>query len=169
MTTSSLHLGTIAPRSTPRRSRRGRGNASRGNYSGRGIKGQRARSGGRRGTLKRSLKHLLFRVPKQRGFKQFGLPPVTVTIATLERYRDRLPQAVTPAVLLAHGLVPRRRGEIRVVGTGDLSKPFRVHAHGFSAQAEAAIMKAGGNAVLIGSKPAKTDKKLSTIADQSKP
>lgn len=157
MTDGTFSLGNLPQRRTPRRIRRGRGNARKGSYSGRGIKGQKARTGGRRGITKRSLKHLVHRVPKLRGFKSFYPVRATITIAMLEHAIKRLPQVVTPAVLRELGLLDRSHG-VRIVGTGTLSKPLRIKAHGFSQGAETAILKAGGTPSVIAVVMAKPNK-----------
>lgn len=160
MTDSIFSLNALPERKTPRRIRRGRGNARKGSYSGRGIKGQKARTGGRQGIVKRSLKHLIHRVPKIRGFKSFYPIIATISIEMLEKNSKKLPQNVTPAVLRELGLLDRVPGGVRIVGTGTLSKPLRIRAHGFSKNAEAAILKAGGTPIRIEPKkaPAKKEK-----------
>jgi len=68
----SIHPG---PRSKKTRTRIGRGNGSGiGTYSGRGIKGQRARSGGKSGLTARAMKPYLLRIPKSRGFASDAVP-----------------------------------------------------------------------------------------------
>ena len=65
-----LHNLTALPK-TPRKKRVGRGNASgKGTYASRGLKGQKARSGGRSGLRRRSLmQQLIKKTPKIGGFK----------------------------------------------------------------------------------------------------
>lgn len=165
MADSAFSLSSLPRRRTARHYRRGRGNARRGSYSGRGIKGQRARTGGRQGIRKRSLKHLIHRVPKIRGFKSFRPTFATITIMQLEQYSKQLPATITPSLLREKRLLDRVHAGVRIVGSGTLSKAIRISAHGFSKNAEAAILKAGGTPVLLNrttkpkSKPKKAESK----------
>src|SRR3989338_10160525 len=68
-----------------KRKRVGRGNASgHGTYSGRGLKGQRARSGGKKGLKLRGLKQLLKNKPKIGGFRSLKPKMAVVNLSDLE-------------------------------------------------------------------------------------
>ncbi|MFL5857406.1 MAG: uL15 family ribosomal protein, partial [Solirubrobacteraceae bacterium] len=56
---------------------------------------------------------------------------------------------VTPDALKAAGLATRKGVPIKVLGSGDLTKNFTIHAHAFSAKARERIESAGGVAQLI--------------------
>lgn len=145
-----LALNTLQASVGSRRRRRrvGRGNASRGTYSGRGAKGQRSRTGGRRGLIRRSLRALMERVPKQRGFRSLHPKYAIVNLAVLERYfHDG--DVVTPSVLEARHLVSSRLYGVKILSRGSISRRLTVRAHAFSAVAKAAIEKAGGTAVVL--------------------
>jgi large subunit ribosomal protein L15 len=56
---------------------------------------------------------------------------------------------VTPEVLREKRVLRQRRGDLRVLGNGELTKALKVHAHHFSAAAKAKIEAAGGTAEAI--------------------
>lgn len=145
-----LALHTLRPHARSRRKRVGRGHGSGlGTFAGRGTKGQRARTGGRRHTLRRSLKSLYERLPKARGRSTHAVEKVTpVSLAELERVFD--PGArVTRAALQAQRLIPRGQALVVVLGDGQLTKRLTVEAHRFSGSARRAITQAGGQAVAL--------------------
>ena len=90
---------------------------------------------------------LLRRIPK-RGFTS----PFPARYQVLNvRDLDSLFQAqdeVSPKVLLDQGIL-KRNLPIKILGTGELKKPLKVSAQGFSAQAKEKIEKAGGTATLL--------------------
>src|SRR3989344_2629248 len=104
-----LHSLQPAKGSVRTKTRRGRGDGSGiGSYSGKGIKGQRARSGGRSGLTARSMKQYLLRIPKVRGkgYAVAGPKPSIINTGDLERhFRDG--DAVTLASLRTKGLVSK--------------------------------------------------------------
>ena len=157
----TLHTLTTARGARRRRRRVGRGNASRGNYSGRGAKGQRSRTGGHRGIIRRSLRSLLERVPKRRGFRSIHSKPAIVDVQTIERML-KPDQPVTLQRMIAAGLVQRTATAVKVLGRSKLSKPYRVYADAFSAAAKQAIEAAGGSAHLTASPGPQPTTKQST-------
>ncbi len=138
------HLHTLKPTagSTSRSVRVGRGNASgHGAFSGRGIKGQRARSGGRKHGRKRGLKQMLLQLPKSRGFLSQHDKAAVVNVGQLAVFPAGA--IVTPAKLLQKRLIPSA-AYVKILALGTLNVALEVHAHAFSATAKAAIEKAGG-------------------------
>jgi len=126
----------------------GRGNASgHGTFSGRGIKGQRARSGGRKNLRKRGLKQMLMQLPKARGF---GALSPKASVVNLSDLQAKFPASakVTPELLLRAGLI-RSTEWVKVLGDGKLTHALQVSAHAFSGSAKAAIEAAGGSALVI--------------------
>ncbi|MBI4093281.1 MAG: 50S ribosomal protein L15 [Candidatus Kerfeldbacteria bacterium] len=148
MTPLSLSALQISRNTRPRRRRVGRGNASRGTYSGRGLKGQRSRSGGRRGMIRRSLRSLMERVPKVRGFRSRRIKYTTVGLDILDR-SFKNGEVVTPTILVQRGIIQSARRGLKVLGNGTLSKSLTVQAHAFSESARTVIQKSGGQAVLL--------------------
>lgn len=149
MSPLTLHHLTSIPGARRRRRRVGRGNASRGTYSGRGAKGQRSRTGGRRGLIRRSMKSLLERVPKQRGFSSRHAKYAVVNLADLERTFSANAE-VTPQALERHRLIATTHDGVKVLGGGSLTKALTVRVQACSASAKAAIEQAGGSVVKLG-------------------
>ena len=82
----SLHTIKSAKGATKKRKRVGRGNASgQGTYSGRGIKGQKSRSGVS-GLKRLGMRQILRRIPKQRGFKSLKPDNQVVNLADINKH-----------------------------------------------------------------------------------
>lgn len=128
----------------PRRVGRGIGGKG-GKTAGRGTKGDKARGSTKPGFEGGQLP-LTQRIPKLKGFKNpFRVEYAVVNLDVLERLEG---SEVTPDVLRAAGLV-HKRGLVKVLGEGELSRKVNVHAHAFSASASAAITAAGGSVTVI--------------------
>ncbi|MFH0853609.1 MAG: 50S ribosomal protein L15 [bacterium] len=135
----------IKARSQKRRKRVGRGDSSgHGTYSGRGQKGQRSRSGGRQGIQRRTIKQLIARIPKSRGFTSFKLPAQVVNIGQLNDFTEG--ELITPEILVSRKYIKSPR-LVKILGQGELKTRLTVKAHYFSQTAARAITKAGGSAV----------------------
>lgn len=108
-----------------RRARRiGRG-GKRGTYSGRGIKGQRARAGAK---LRPAERDIIKKIPKLRGyrFKAFRPRPAVVNLDAVERV-FKPGDTVSPATLLAKKLIRRLNGRtprVKILGRGGTGKKF---------------------------------------------
>ncbi len=138
--------------------RRGRGSASGGgSYSGRGVKGQKARSGGSHGLKLRGLKQMLRAKPKMGGFKSLARKKVTIDLDTLNRFFEA-GSLVTPKKLLDRKIISTTSDGLKVLGSGVLTRKMTVVAHQFSETAKQAILNAGGEARLI-VRPKKTTNK----------
>jgi len=125
----------------------GRGNASgHGTYSGRGLKGQKARAGGGvRTSFEGGQLPLVRRMARKRGFtNRFRVEYETVNLSRLAR----LPAGseVTPETLVAAGIIKNTRRPLKVLGDGALKGPLTVRADKFSASARQKIEAAGGKA-----------------------
>ncbi|MBO6193189.1 MAG: 50S ribosomal protein L15 [Clostridiales bacterium] len=131
--------------------RKGRGAGSgNGKTSGRGHKGQKARSGGGvRPGFEGGQMPLYRRLPK-RGFnnKRFAPDYIIVNIADLEKFEGT---EVTAAALAEQGIItlPKVNDGIKILGNGDLTKKLDVKATKFSASAKEKIEKAGGTATEV--------------------
>lgn len=131
------------------RKRVGRGNASgHGTYSGRGLKGQRARAGGKSGLKRMGLKSFLQQIPKVRGFKSYHPRMQIVQLRDLDK-RFKENELITLKQLFKAGLIKSIVLGVKILGPGKLSKKLIVKAHKFSKSAENAIKKAGGKIELI--------------------
>lgn len=131
------------------RKRVGRGNASgHGTYSGRGLKGQRARAGGKSGLKRMGLKSFLQQIPKVRGFKSYHPRMQIVQLRDLDK-RFKENELITLKQLFKAGLIKSIVLGVKILGPGKLSKKLIVKANKFSKSAENAIKKAGGKIELI--------------------
>lgn len=141
-------LDKIAPL-VKKRKRIGRG-GSRGGTSGKGHKGQKARSGGkiRRG-FEGGQMPLYRRLPKQ-GFSNEP-HALVIEIVNIGRLNELFENGseVTKEILVNKGEINPREGKpflLKVLGNGALEKKLTVVADMFSASAQAAIEKIGGKA-----------------------
>ena len=131
--------------------RKGRGAGSgNGKTSGRGHKGQKARSGGGvRPGFEGGQMPLYRRLPK-RGFnnKRFAPDYIIVNIADLEKFEGT---EVTAKALAEQGIItlPKVNDGIKILGNGDITKKLDVKATKFSASAKEKIEKAGGTATEV--------------------
>ena len=85
---------------------------------------------------------------KSMPFEKFRTRTQPVNLEDLEARFDAGAE-VTPDSLRAAGLATRRGVPVKVLGQGELSKSFTVHAHGFSASAREKIEASGGTCVPI--------------------
>ncbi len=145
-------LNTLHPArgSQQKKKRLGRGNGSGiGSYSGKGIKGQKARSGNK-GLTARSMRPYLLRIPKIRGFKAGAQGFTPINLSDLQEHFNT-DELVTPKTLRIKGMITGSSARVKILSSGKLEKKLRVMAHAFSAEAKAAIEKAGGTAEILGS------------------
>ena len=141
----SLHSSIGARKSSQRVGRGGK----RGTTSGRGTKGQRARSGGRNKLAYKGMRHVLLQTPQRRGHaNRPGVKYACINIGDLER-KFGSGDSVDPRLMLKRGLVRSINQGVKVLGDGALSKGITVRAHAFSASAREKIEKAGGKAEII--------------------
>lgn len=147
-----MRIHTIQPAvgATTSEKRLGRGIGSGlGKTSGKGHKGQWARSGGGvRPGFEGGQTPLARRLPK-RGFNnKFAIDYDIVNVESLNVFEDGT--VVTPELLAENGIVTvKNNGGVKVLGNGQLTKKLTVKADKFSASAKAAIEAAGGVAEVI--------------------
>jgi large subunit ribosomal protein L15 len=141
-----IHDLAPAPGSTKARRRVGRGIAGKGGKTaGRGTKGLGARDTMRPGFEGGQLP-LSQRIPKLKGFKNpFRVEYTVVNLETLEHMEA---SEVNPETLRKVGLV-HKKGLVKILGDGQLTRRLNVSAHAFSASAQAAIQAAGGSVHVI--------------------
>ncbi|MFA5051593.1 MAG: 50S ribosomal protein L15 [Patescibacteria group bacterium] len=142
----AIHLSNLSSHPHKKRKVIGRGNGSgHGTYSGKGQKGQRARSGGRKNLYRRGLKMFLQQLPKSRGFSSFYPRYRTVNVGDLEKkYSDGA--VITKDSLVQAGLLTDKKNPVKVLGSGSLKKKLTINADAFSQSARKAIEAAGGHA-----------------------
>ncbi len=146
-----MQLHSFSPRTKNKKNPPvGRG-GKRGKTSGRGGKGQTARAGHK---IRPEVRDLIKKLPKRRGHGKNRARTVrtnriatsAVNIAALDS-KYKAGETVSPASLLARGLVRRAKGRVPVVkilGTGSLSKALVVRGCMLSTSARDALTKAGG-------------------------
>src|SRR3954468_17399442 len=155
-----LNLSTLKPAEARRdRKRVGRGLGSgKGRYSGRGIKGQKSRSGSAkmRAGFEGGQMPLVMRLGKQRGPYSKDAMPVgphrtftqPVNLRDLEARFDAGAD-VTLEALREAGLIKNTKIDVKILASGDLTKALTVTAHRFSATAKKKIEAAGGTAIAL--------------------
>ncbi|MFH1890406.1 MAG: 50S ribosomal protein L15 [Candidatus Kuenenbacteria bacterium] len=140
----TLYLHTIKP--TPglrkKKQRVGRG-GKRGTYSGRGLKGQKARSGGKSGLKRRGMRQLMESSHKLRGFKSIHKKPEIVNLESLnDKFKDG--DKITPIILRKKGLVDRINNGVKILGKGEIKVKLEISQCLASKSAKEKIEKAGG-------------------------
>lgn len=142
-----LHDLAPAPGATKDRIRVGRGRAGRrGKTAGRGQKGGKAR-GQIPARYEGGQMPLHMRLPKLPGFRNPGR--VEFTVVNLDGLDSFPPDAtVDPDALRAKGLV-RKKGPVKVLGRGEITKPLTIKAQAFSSTAVSKIEAAGGSVQVV--------------------
>lgn len=146
-----MHLGELKPArgAVTKRFRKGRGTGSgNGKTSGRGHKGQKARSGsGGKIGFEGGQMPLYRRLPK-RGFHNRNTKEiVAINVAMLNVFENGA--EVTVEALQGKGLVSNPRDGVKILGQGELAKKLTVRVHQYSKTAAAKIEAAGGKAEVI--------------------
>ncbi|MFQ5827342.1 MAG: 50S ribosomal protein L15 [Dehalococcoidia bacterium] len=139
------------PGSKHRRKRVGRGDGSgHGTYSGRGLKGQKARSGGGvRPGFEGGQNPLIKSLPRKRGFTNiFRTEYSTINVARLSMFEPGT--EVTPELMVERRLVKNLKRPIKVLGDGEVRGPLVVRANRFTTAAREKIEAGGGRAEEIG-------------------
>ncbi|MBI2026858.1 MAG: 50S ribosomal protein L15 [Deltaproteobacteria bacterium] len=135
--------------SVKNRMRVGRGNASgNGTTCGRGMKGQKARSGGKIPPYFEGGQ-----MPLQRRLPKFGFTGAVhkksaiFNIGDIERFK--LGDNVNLDLLKNKGLIPKKSLTLKILAKGKLTKPVTIVAHHFSAEALKVVEKAGGKIIPV--------------------
>jgi large subunit ribosomal protein L15 len=154
-----LHDLKPRPGAKHRRKRLGQGESSgHGKTSGRGGKGQTARSGSSiRIGFEGGQMPLIRRIPK-RGFnnKRHGTRFIPVNVESLNAFDDGA--RVDESALRTKGLANGRGDGVKILGDGDVTKKLTVSAHAFSAAARTKIEAKGGTCEVLGAKKAEKAK-----------
>jgi large subunit ribosomal protein L15 len=154
-----LNLSNLEPAQARQdRKRVGRGLGSgKGRYSGRGIKGQKSRSGSHkmRAGFEGGQMPIYMRVGKLRGSTSKDAMPigpfmtstVPVNLRDLEKFEAGA--EVTPESLVEQGIIKNTKTDVKLLGMGDVSKKLTVRVHAISASARDKIEAAGGSVELL--------------------
>ncbi len=140
-----MQLHELRPKQKKKNKKRiGRG-GKRGTYSGKGIKGQKARAGA---SFKPAIKTFVKRYHKLRGyrFKRTGRKPQILNISSLEK-KFKSEEKINPQILLERKLTRKIKGripKIKILGKGKVTKKFTIENCELSKVAQYKIEKAGG-------------------------
>jgi large subunit ribosomal protein L15 len=155
-------LNELSPRegSTKKRMRVGRGPGSgKGKTGGRGVKGQKARSGVAIAGFEGGQMPLHMRMPK-RGFNNpFALEFAEVNLWRIEQAiaagKLDAKAAIDADVLIAAGVIRRKKDGVRLLGVGELKSKLNISVYSASAGARKAVEAAGGS--LTEARPVKAE------------
>ena len=149
--TMQNHTLSSAGSKTRKRKRIGRGDASgNGSYSGKGMKGQKSRSGGGvRPGFEGGQLPLIKRLPSLRGFTNiFKTQYHAVNLDTiLKMYPNG--GDVSPGTLVETGVLKDQKFPLKVLGRGEINVNLKVSAHKFTKSAKEKIETAGGTIQVI--------------------
>lgn len=152
-----MRLHNLKPiHKSKKRKRVGRG-GKRGTYSGKGIKGQKARAGKR---IRPALRDLIKRIPKLRGVpakrkqksirgkwrRSLAVPHTIINIKAIEK-KFSFGDKVSPQTLLEKGMIRKIKGgapKVKLLGSGELTKKLLVENCQISKGAKEKIEKVGG-------------------------
>ncbi len=145
-----MKIENLTPPSGSRKKRKrvGRGPGSgHGKTSCKGHKGQKARSGGGKGPgFEGGQTPLQRRIPK-RGFTNiFRKEYTTVNLKDLKSIKA---DVITPESLLEEGIIRGYKDGVKILGDGEVERPFVLRAHKFSKGAREKILSAGGKVEVI--------------------
>jgi large subunit ribosomal protein L15 len=175
-----LNLSNLKPAQARKdRKRIGRGLGSgKGRYSGRGLKGQKSRSGSHkmRPGFEGGQNPLYMRLGKLRGqFSKDAMPvgphrtsTAPVNVAALEERFDAGGE-VTPESLVEKRVLKNTRTDVKILGNGELTKNLSVTAHAVSATAREKIEAAGGTVTLLREPKVRLPKRKPEALRQAKP
>jgi len=169
--TDELNLHSLSP-AQPRKDRKrvGRGLGSgKGRYSGRGIKGQKSRAGSHKlpAGFEGGQMPIDMRLPKLRGSTSADAMPIgpfrtysqPINLRDLEA-RFEAGAEVSPESLVEKGLLKNTRVDVKILGSGELTKKLSISAHGFSKSAREKIEAAGGTITWLRGEPVERKPKV---------
>jgi len=175
-----LNLSNLKPAQARKdRKRIGRGLGSgKGRYSGRGLKGQKSRSGSHkmRPGFEGGQNPLYMRLGKLRGQYSKDAMPVgphrtatqPVNVASLEERFD-VGAEVTPESLVEKGLIRNTRIDVKLLGQGELTKTLSITVHAASASAREKVEAAGGTLTLLKEPKERKPKRKPRVAAPEEP
>ena len=146
-------LSTISKVIT-KKMRIGRGIGSgKGKTSGRGVKGQKSRSGVAIKSFEGGQMPLYRRLPK-RGFKSFVKKNYAILNLSriqkiFETTKNELKNNLDLKILKEKKIINKKYSKLKILGTGDLKEKVDISAHYFSKQAKEKIEKAGGKLTVV--------------------
>jgi large subunit ribosomal protein L15 len=159
MAEKQLNLSNLQPaQARTDRKRVGRGPGSgKGRYSGRGIKGQKARAGSHkmRAGFEGGQMPIYMRIGKVRGSTSKDAMPVgpfrtytqPVNLRDLSRFEEG--DVVSPESLVERGILKNTKTDVKLLANGSVSKKLTIRVHAISAAAREKVEKAGGTVELL--------------------
>jgi len=155
----TMNLSNLQPAQERQdRKRVGRGPGSgKGKFSGRGVKGQKSRSGSHkmRAGFEGGQMPIYMRIGKLRGSTSKDAMPVgpfrtsTVPVNVRDLVRFEAGDEVTPETLVAKRLIKNTKTDVKLLGVGEVTMKLTVRVHGISATAREKIEAAGGTVELL--------------------
>jgi large subunit ribosomal protein L15 len=144
-----LHELRAVPGATKAPMRKGRGTATgQGKTAGRGMNGQKSRSGGGvRLGFEGGQMPLYRRIPKRGFTNRNSLEIIGINLKALEAFEDGA--VVTVESLIESGIVSNPKDGVKILGNGELTKKLTVKANAFSAKAKEKIEALGGTCEVI--------------------
>ena len=141
-----MQINDLKPSSNKsKRKRLGRG-GKLGTYCGRGVKGQKARSGSGKGPSFQGTESSFLKLPKKKGFKSIYDKLEVVNLTELnKKFKDG--ETVSPKILLEKKIIGRIGRGVKVLGMGDVDKKLVIENCSVSKTAGEKIKKAGGEIV----------------------
>ena len=144
-----LHELHDNPGSSPRQKRVARGPGSgKGKTAGRGIKGQKSRSGVAIGGYEGGQMPLYRRLPKRGFHKPNAMRYAVINLGLIEKFiasgKLDISAEITEDILIAAGLTGHKRDGIRILGKGTITSKVMLNVTGASASAIEAVAAAGG-------------------------
>ena len=134
--------------------RRGRGSGSGlGKTAGRGVKGQKSRSGVAIKSFEGGQMPLYRRLPK-RGFKSFSKNNIAILNLSkiqniIERTKNEIKKNLDLKILKEKKFINKKFNKLKILGTGEIKSNVEISAHFASKQALAKIEKAGGKINIV--------------------
>ena len=180
MAEKQLNLSNLKPaQARVDRKRVGRGLGSgKGRYAGRGIKGQKSRSGSHkmRAGFEGGQMPIHMRIGKLRGSTSKDAYPVGPfrTHTQPVNIRDLAPfeagDVVTPEALVEKGILKNTKTDVKLLGNGTIGKRLTIRLHGISASAREKVEKAGGTVELLREPVVRRKRRTRTAAaDEQQP
>ena len=141
----TLSLHTIKPAKGSKKKKKiiGRG-GKRGTYAGRGLKGQKARSG-TSGFKRRGMKQLVEATPKLRGFKSRKPKLEIVNLKDLNIFNDG--DKITPQILRKKGLADKINNGVKILGKGEIKIKLNIENCKVSKSVKEMVEKVGGKVI----------------------
>lgn len=151
-----MKLHQLKPKvgSKKRRKRLGRGNGSGlGTYSGKGMKGQKSRSGASfHPSFEGGKTPLIKQIPKIKGFKSIKNKPEVITLEQISK-KFKTGDIIEKKILKQKGLINSVKSKVKLIGNSDIKAKFTVMVDASSQAAVKKIESAGGSIKVFKSNP----------------